>query len=1045
MDFSGGTGQVRAARDGIAYYSASCPNYISIVHGGGWKTTYYHAINIAVGYGQSVSRGQFLGNISAQAGCGGSATGPHVHFATYFNNVAKAVHGLDIGGWTVENGSAAYTGCMVRISDGSRQCSSQGQIYNGGSTGSGSPANQPPNKPTLVAPADGTALGSSTSVTLEWKDNGDPDNKPNDYRDYYIEIYRDSTLFNQKGWVKDTSWTISNLSTGNYDWRVKSGDGAVDSGWVGPWHFTVGDVPPEVICDNQSACFSKYESSGVGSWGYVQPGTGDSSAAYSQHAYWTYNSLNSALDWGKWQPNLPQAGTYNVYVWYPHYPGSAPETNSASYQVHHANGDTNVTWNQATNPGVWNKLATVNCAAGTACYVKLTDSTPEGTGTRRVWFDAVKFVQEVPATLPYTLSGRVTTTGSVGIAGVTLTDGTRSTTTGSDGSFTLSGVPAGTYTLTPTKSGYTFVPVTRSVTVSGNLSGQDFTGTPVDTGTSLIIKAISPREGSGSQPTSVTISGSGFTTSPAPTAQLSGAAGSIALTNVSASSATSFTATVPANLAPGSYDLIVTSNGHTSTLPNAFTVLAVGLQVSQVAPTSGLNDRTTDLLVQGLNFADGAVVALGNTILNTTRVNVTTLLAVVPVGLTPATYDLTVTNLDASHAQLATAYTVLDATSTLNNDLLSTNDQLWLNPVTPRVNTPVQLGLILQRSGGKAALEGVTVEFRRDAVDGPLLGTSSVPFLDPRASSESTTPINVTFPSAGTVTIFAIIDPQDIVAEGNEANNVVSRTVVVAASTTDLTIPAVQGISINGGSNTTVTEQDVTVGIEATDPAPNSSGVQAVHLIEYVYSQAAQRWIAVTQSGWLPYSQSPASYGWSLLPLSGMHYVQVRARDAANNVSIGNARQLVNYESSADRIGQNQTRIYRYNVAAGQVFSVNLEVLSGDADLYVWSSRIDQSARVSNQEGSASEQVVIPASEVVPGVYQVEVYGYSAAEYRLSTSNGATLASLQAVVGGGLDASKTVPSAPVVPVASIPDERTGSVPPVEPASGYRVYLPLTVR
>ncbi|NNJ13542.1 hypothetical protein EKD04_024770 [Chloroflexales bacterium ZM16-3] len=804
------------------------------------------------------------------------------------------------------------------------------------------------------------------------------------------------------------------------------------------WLDAVKFVQVEVVCDDQMACFSKYESSGA--WASMQ-----SSTAYSQHTYWTYNGQNSSVDWGKWQPSLPQAGMYDVYVWYPNVTNSIPATGSASYQVHHAGGDMNIPWNQATNPGAWNKLATVSCAAGVACYVKLTDSSLESTESHRIWLDAVKFVQVPISTPTYTLSGRVTTTGSVGLAGATLTDGTRSTTTGNDGSFTLSGVPAGTYTLTPTKSGYTFTPATRSATVSGNLSGQDFTGTPVDPGTSLIIKVISPREGSSSQPTSVTISGSGFTTSPAPTAQLSGAAGSMALTNVSASSATSFTATVPANLAPGSYDLIVTSNGHTSTLPNAFTVLSTDLQVSQITPTSGLNDRTIDLLVQGLNFADGAVVVLGNTILNTTRVNATTLLAVVPVGLTPATYDLTVTNLDASHAQLATAYTVLDATSTLNNDLLSTNDQLWLNPVTPRVNTPVQLGLILQRSGGKTALEGVSVEFRRDAVDGPLLGTSSVPFLDPRASSESTTPINVTFPSAGSVTIFAIIDPQDIVAEGNETNNVVSRTVVVAAATTDLTIPAVQGISINGGSNTTVTEQDVTVDIEATDPAPNSSGVEAVHLIEYVYSQAAQRWVSVKQSGWMPYSQSPASYGWSLLPLPGMHYVQVRARDAANNVSIGNARQLVNYESSADQIGQNQTRIYRYNVAAGQAFSVNLEVLSGDADLYVWSSRTDQSARVSNQEGSASEQVVIPASEVVPGVYQVEVYGYSAAEYRLSTSNGATLTSLQAVAGGGLDASKTVPSAPVVPVASIPDERTGSVPPAEPASNFTMYLPLVRR
>ncbi|MEI7646257.1 MAG: hypothetical protein WCJ55_18460 [Chloroflexales bacterium] len=173
--------------------------------------------------------------------------------------------------------------------------------------------------------------------------------------------------------------------------------------------------------------------------------------------------------------------------------------------------------------------------------------------------------------------------------------------------------------------------------------------------------------------------------------------------------------------------------------------------------------------------------------------------------------------------------------------------------------------------------------------------------------------------------------------------------------------------------------------------------------------------------------------------------MQVRARDAATNISIGNARQLINYEGTSDSIGRGQTRIYRYTVAAGQQFSVNVEVLSGDADLSVWSSRIDQSARVSNQEGSVNEQVIVPASEVVPGIYQVEVFGYSAAEYRLSTSNGATPASLQALGQGGLAASKTVPSAPVVPVASMPDERAGSVPPSDPLNTYTVYLPLIVR
>ncbi|WP_129631903.1 hypothetical protein [Candidatus Oscillochloris fontis] len=105
----------------------------------------------------------------------------------------------------------------------------------------------------------------------------------------------------------------------------------------------------EVICDNLDSCFSKYESYGAGSWGYVPADGIGSSGSYNNHAYWTYNSLNSAIDYGIWRPNLPQTGTYDVYIWYPHFPGIAPETNSAHYQVHDNGGDQNITWNQATN------------------------------------------------------------------------------------------------------------------------------------------------------------------------------------------------------------------------------------------------------------------------------------------------------------------------------------------------------------------------------------------------------------------------------------------------------------------------------------------------------------------------------------------------------------------------------------------------------------------------------------------------------------------------------------------------------------------------
>ena len=79
----------------------------------------------------------------------------------------------------------------------------------------------------------------------------------------------------------------------------------------------------------------------------------------------------------------------------------------------------------------------------------------------------------------YSISGSITTSGGAGINGVSVSNGSASTTTNASGAYTLSGVANGTYTLTPSLSGYTFSPVNRSVTVSSaNVTGQNFTGTP---------------------------------------------------------------------------------------------------------------------------------------------------------------------------------------------------------------------------------------------------------------------------------------------------------------------------------------------------------------------------------------------------------------------------------------------------------------------------------------------------------------------------------------------------------------------------------------
>ena len=96
---------------------------------------------------------------------------------------------------------------------------------------------------------------------------------------------------------------------------------------------------------------------------------------------------------------------------------------------------------------------------------------------------------QLAASPGYAVSGTIRT-GGTPLPGVTVSDGTRTSTTDSLGRYVLVGVPAGTYTLTPSSGSYSFVPATKSVTVStANVTGQDFTTTVVNAPPTVVTPA----------------------------------------------------------------------------------------------------------------------------------------------------------------------------------------------------------------------------------------------------------------------------------------------------------------------------------------------------------------------------------------------------------------------------------------------------------------------------------------------------------------------------------------------------------------------------
>jgi hypothetical protein len=97
--------------------------------------------------------------------------------------------------------------------------------------------NLQPNPPTPVSPANNSVFPLS-SVTLQVNDAGDPDNQPNNYRNYNFTITTlDNSWAATSGWILPNSWTVSLPTSGTYKWYVRAGDGALQSVTSPEWSF----------------------------------------------------------------------------------------------------------------------------------------------------------------------------------------------------------------------------------------------------------------------------------------------------------------------------------------------------------------------------------------------------------------------------------------------------------------------------------------------------------------------------------------------------------------------------------------------------------------------------------------------------------------------------------------------------------------------------------------------------------------------------------------------------------------------------------------
>jgi LasA protease len=134
LDLAGGDGQVLAPGDGVVY--TMCGNnlgWLRIYHPTGYTTDYYHLWNnIQPADGSNVTAGTFLGNIGTDVSCGGSASGPHVHWAVLEGETRVPWHGRSAGQWVFSEGASAYGGYATH---GDTRVDVGGGLFNHGALG----------------------------------------------------------------------------------------------------------------------------------------------------------------------------------------------------------------------------------------------------------------------------------------------------------------------------------------------------------------------------------------------------------------------------------------------------------------------------------------------------------------------------------------------------------------------------------------------------------------------------------------------------------------------------------------------------------------------------------------------------------------------------------------------------------------------------------------------------------------------------------------------------------------------------------------------
>jgi hypothetical protein len=219
-------------------------------------------------------------------------------------------------------------------------------------------------------------------------------------------------------------------------------------------------------------------------------------------------------------------------------------------------------------------------------YPVIASKTGYNNYTGSITVSANQTLSIVMTPVTYTLSGTIHTgsiTGS-GLAGATVSVAGKTATTASNGTFSISGIPGGSYTYTVTKTGYVSY-TSGTFSLSSNLVTATYLA-PVPTANNINTVKSTTSSGPGTAPLSYTLSGT-INNGSLPGAGLAGATVSLAGKTATTNGAGSFSIS---GLEAGTYTITASKSGYSTYTNKAFSVSSnqsVSISLKPSATTAG--------------------------------------------------------------------------------------------------------------------------------------------------------------------------------------------------------------------------------------------------------------------------------------------------------------------------------------------------------------------------------------------------------------------------------------------------------------------------